>query len=63
MWKLYENFHIFYFQKGIFSVEIIRGNKVPYFRGDYSFLNLAKLVKEHESAETIQGSKLFAEIR
>ena len=35
---------------------------VPYFRGNYSFLNLAKLVKEHESAETIQGSKVFAEI-
>ena len=38
-------------------MEIIRGNKVSYFRGNYSFLNLAKLVKEHKSADTIQGSK------
>ena len=44
-------------------MEIIRGNKVSYFRGNYSFLNLAKLVKEHKSAETIQESRLFAEIR
>ena len=28
MRKLYENFHIFYFQKRIVSAETIRGNKV-----------------------------------
>ena len=28
MWKLYENFHIFHFQKRIVSAETIRGNTV-----------------------------------
>ena len=28
MWKLYENFYIFYFQKRIVSAETIRGNTV-----------------------------------
>ena len=28
MWKLFENFHIFYFQKRIVSSETIRGNTV-----------------------------------
>ena len=30
MWKLYENFHIFQFQKRIVSAETIRGNTVIY---------------------------------
>ena len=28
MWKVYENFHIFYFQKRIVSAETIRRNTV-----------------------------------
>jgi hypothetical protein len=31
MRKLYENFHIFYFLKRIFSAETIRGNTVRFF--------------------------------
>ena len=35
MRKLYENFHIFYFQKRIVSTETIRGNSVPVLRLKY----------------------------
>ena len=39
MQKLYENFHIFYFQKRIVSVETIRGNTV-YKEMWYKYLTL-----------------------
>ena len=32
MWKLYENFHIFHFQKRIVSTETIHGNTVNSFQ-------------------------------